>query len=215
MCTLTYRIKPLIDVLKVLLDSVFMGKSSDKFLVGNHFLGIGTQLSLKCLLACKRLSGKTGHQRRGHNRKRRRKSHHKAHWHGKREHKSKRSYDGNHAGKKLSKTLQETVSQLINIVDHTGGKVPLGMRVNIGKRETRDLLVSGNTNGACCFIGQTICGPTCNPLGHADAKHHKSQLDKYGNQRGFAPLYQMNQLIDSRTNDNRHPKLEHHSHNGP
>ena len=47
------------------------------------------------------------------------------------QHENKRSDDGDHTGKQLCKSQQQTVSKLIHIRDHTAGDISDGMSIQI------------------------------------------------------------------------------------
>lgn len=90
--------------------------------------------------------------------------HHKCHGQVDGEHKRERANDGDNAGEKLGKALQQTVAHLVDVVDHTAHKVAVGMAVDKAERHAAELVACLHAHVAHRLVGQTVDAIALQPL---------------------------------------------------
>ena len=173
---LTCRVELSVESIEALLGVGTIGKRVHELLLAHVFLDMAAKLTLNALLRRKALVGKFGDGTGCKNGKRRDEHHHKRHGQVDGEHKRERANDGDNAGEKLGKALQQTVAHLVDVVDHAAHKVAMSMAVDKAEWHTAELVARLHAHIAHRLVGQAVDAVALQPLEGRSAYHDEREF---------------------------------------
>ena len=211
---LTRGVELSVEGIEALLSVRTVGKGVDKFLLAHVLLDMTTELPLDALLCCKALVGKLGDGAGCKNGKRRDEHHHERHDQVDGEHKRERANDGDNAGKELGKALQQTVADLVDVVDHATHKVAVGMAVDKTERHAAELIARLHAHVAHRFVGQAVDAVALQPLEGRCSHHDEREFGNERQQRVEVHLTGGNDKVDALADEDGRIELQDHRDGG-
>ena len=126
-----------VDLGKLFAGLFFLVEEDDRLLPPEHLFDVRRQLALHLDLAAEALESALGDERRHEQRQRRQHHDHERHDVVDDEHDHEGSEDGHHPREQLRHPLQQAVGDDVDVVDHAGDDVALGVGVDIADARRR------------------------------------------------------------------------------
>ena len=191
-----------------------VGEGVHELLLTHILLDMTAELALDALLSSEALVGKLGDGTGRKDGKRRDEHHHKRHGQVDGEHKCERANDGDNAGKELRKALQQAVTHLIDVVDHTAHEVAVGMAVDKAERHAAELVACLHAHVAHRLVGQAVDAIALQPLKGRRAHHDEREFGNKRQQGVEVHLTRRDDEVDALANEDGRVELQDHRDGG-